>query len=83
MLRVSGFTVYRLGLADAMLHPSLFTAHARQRRRRATQLSCFGALESNLEVLGGSGDLVSKVISPLIGVIRNYKYSYLIYNPSY
>ena len=25
-------------------------------------------------------DLVSKVISPLIGVISNYKYSYLIYN---
>ena len=34
-------------------------------------------------LLGGSGDLVSKVISPLIGVISNYKYSYLIYNPSY
>ena len=35
------------------------------------------------QVLGGSGDLVSKVISPLIGVISNYKYRYLIYNPSY
>ena len=34
-------------------------------------------------MLGGSGDLVSKVISTLSGVIRNYKYSYLIYNPSY
>ena len=35
-------------------------------------------------LLGGSGDLVSKVIiSPLIGVISNYKYSYLIYNPNY
>ena len=34
-------------------------------------------------VLGGSWDLVSKVISPLIGVISNYKYNYLIYNPSY
>ena len=34
-------------------------------------------------LLGGSGDLVSKVISPLIGVISNYKYSYLSYNPSY
>ena len=34
-------------------------------------------------LLGGSWDLVSKVISPLIGVIGNYKYSYLIYNPSY
>ena len=32
-------------------------------------------------LLGGSGDLVSKVISPPI--ISNYKYSYLIYNPSY
>ena len=35
------------------------------------------------DVLGGSGDLVSKVISTLIGVISNYKHSYLIYNPSY
>ena len=26
----------------------------------------------SVEVLGGSGDLVSKVISPLIGVISNY-----------
>ena len=34
-------------------------------------------------VLGGSEDLVSKVISTLIGVISNYRYSYLIYNPSY
>ena len=34
-------------------------------------------------VLGGSWDLVSKVISTLIGVISNYKYSYLIYNPGY
>ena len=34
-------------------------------------------------LLRGSWDLVSKVISPLIGVIGNYKYSYLIYNPSY
>ena len=31
----------------------------------------------------GEWDLVSKVISPPIGVISNYKYSYLIYNPSY
>ena len=36
-----------------------------------------------LSLLGGSGDLVSKVISTLIGVISNYKYNYLIYNPSY
>ena len=34
-------------------------------------------------LLGGSGDLVSKVISPRIGVISNYKYRYLIYNHSY
>ena len=40
-------------------------------------------LGASAEVLRGSGDLVSKVISPLIGVISNYKYSYLIYNPSY
>ena len=42
-----------------------------------------GLLPRFQSVLGGSGDLVSKVISPLIGVISNYKYSYLIYNPSY
>ena len=34
-------------------------------------------------LLGGSWDLVSKVISALIGVISSYKYSYPIYNPSY
>ena len=34
-------------------------------------------------VLGGSWDLVSKVISPLIGVVSKYKYSYLNYNPTY
>ena len=39
--------------------------------------------EGSETILGGSWDLVSKVISPLIGVISNYKYSYLIYNPSY
>ena len=38
---------------------------------------------SSTSVLGGSWDLVSKVISTLIGVIGNYKYSYLPYNPSY
>ena len=42
-----------------------------------------GKRERRLSLLGGSGDLVSKVISPLIGLISNYKYSYLIYNPSY
>ena len=35
---------------------------------------------SHHKVLGGSGDLVSKVIRTLFGVISNYKYSYLIYN---
>ena len=34
-------------------------------------------------LLGGSWDLVNKVISTLIGVTSNYKYSYLNYNPSY
>ena len=36
-----------------------------------------------LGLLGGSWDLVSKVISALIGVVSNYKYSYPIDNPSY
>ena len=38
----------------------------------------------SLWVLKGSGDLVSKVISTLIGVIiiSTYKYSYLTYNPT-
>ena len=36
-----------------------------------------------LNVLGGSWDFVSKVISPLIGVISKYKYVYLNYNPTY
>ena len=34
-------------------------------------------------MLGGSWDLVSMVISTLIGLISNYKYSYLSNNPSY
>ena len=34
-------------------------------------------------LLGGSWDLVSKVVSTLIGVISTYKYSYLIYNLTY
>ena len=34
-------------------------------------------------ILGGSWDLVSKVISTLIGVISSYMSSYLIYNPTY
>ena len=36
-----------------------------------------------LSLLEGSWDLVSKVISTLNGVMSNYKYSYLVYNPSY
>ena len=36
-----------------------------------------------LSLLGGSWDLVSKVISTLIGVKSSYKYSYLIYTPTY
>ena len=34
-------------------------------------------------ILGGSGDLVSMVISTLSADINSYKYSYLNYNPSY
>ena len=34
-------------------------------------------------LLGGSWDVVSKVIGTLVGVICRYKYSYLMYNPSY
>ena len=50
---------------------------------QAPKTVIFRTLLHNGRVLGGSWDLVSKVISPLIGVISNYKYSYLIYNPSY
>ena len=42
------------------------------------------ASSSSLEsVLGGSWDLVSKVISTLSGIISSYEYSYLNYNPNY
>ena len=34
-------------------------------------------------ILGGSWDLVSRVISTVLGVLSNYNYSYLTYNPSY
>ena len=34
-------------------------------------------------LLGGSWDLVSRVISALTGVISSYKYSYHNSNPSY
>ena len=41
----------------------------------------YGLLKGAL--LGGSWDLVSKVISSLIGVISSYKYNYPNSNPSY
>ena len=47
------------------------------------QLRAFDWRVQDLRVLGGSWDLVSTVISTLSGVISNYKYSYLNYNPSY
>ena len=34
-----------------------------------------------MSVLGGSRDLVSKVISTLIGVVGKFKYSYPMHNP--
>ena len=37
----------------------------------------------SMELLKGSWDLVSKVISTPIGVISTYNYSYLTYNPTY
>ena len=46
------------------------------------RVSALGA--RSLRVPGGSWDLVSKVLSTLIGVISSsYKYSYPNYNPSY
>ena len=50
-------------------------------RSRHTDVAVFGGRVCSL--LGGSWDLVSKVIRTLIGGISNYNYSYLIYNPSY
>ena len=41
---------------------------------------CWSEVQGLLE---GSWDLVSMVISTLIGLISNYKYSYLNKNPSY
>ena len=41
------------------------------------------ALSFKSLILGGSWDLVNRVISALIGVISSYKYSYPNYNPSY
>ena len=50
---------------------------------KSKALGCFGVQGSGLQsLLGGSWDLVSTVISTLSGVISNYKYSYLNYNPS-
>ena len=48
-----------------------------------SQPSVLSRTYSRLSALGGSGDLVSKVTSTLVGVISNYKYSSLSYNPSY
>ena len=36
-----------------------------------------------LLLLGGSRDLVSKVVSTLTGVISNYRYGYFAYTSSY
>ena len=50
----------------------------------AARMSCQApAISERHVVLGGSGDLVSKVISTVFGVISSYKYSYLIYDRSY
>ena len=46
-------------------------------------LTIIQAIVHRFVLLGGSWDLVSTVISTLSGVISNYKYSYLNYNPSY
>ena len=40
-------------------------------------------VDVHVAILGGSWDLVSRVISTLVGVISNYNYSCLTYNPSY
>ena len=40
-------------------------------------------LSKGIWLLGGSWDLVSTVITSLLGDISSYKYVYLIYNPSY
>ena len=62
---------------------SLLHSRCEEGKPEATAATCSEEAWLNSPVLGGSGDLVSKVISTLIGVISNYKYSYLIYNPSY
>ena len=41
------------------------------------------SLGPRTSILGGSWDLVSRVISTLIGVVSNCNYSYLTCNPSY
>ena len=70
---------------------SLFTCHAflgkvfcvENSRGKVRMFTLLQWGRCSLPLLGGSGDLVSKVISTLIGVISNYKYSYRIYKPSY
>ena len=42
-----------------------------------------GLSRNGEKVLGGSWDLVDKVISTLFGVITKYKQSYFIFNPIY
>ena len=39
------------------------------------------AIELHERILGGTWDLVSRVISTLIGVVTRYNYSYLTYSP--
>ena len=52
-------------------------------RSTCTTSACPKPAANIRAVLGGSWDLVSKVISTLIVVISSYKYSYPNYNPSY
>ena len=46
-------------------------------------LRCAGAELTSKELLGGSWDLVSRVIGTLIGVRKNCNYSCPISNPTY
>ena len=64
-------------------HKGDTVSNGKERKEEAKTFRLSKAQRAHRSPLGGSGDLVSKVISPLIGVISNYKYSYLTYNPSY
>ena len=57
-----------------------FRGYGVAKGKRVWALGFMGSCMDPSEVLGGSWDLASKVISPLVGVISNYKYSYLVYN---